>query len=333
MSSVGARRDPVTGLGFIRRWGRLARLIAARQRRGRRIAVAVAAGLIALAGIATVAIGASENAPLYYVAIGASQTLGYQPTGPGVQRPTAQGYTNDLLAVETARWPGLQLVTFACPGIRVDMALSGRTTNAPGSMAAQTASGRCRRSTGSEIGTAAAFIRAHPGQVALVTVDLGFPDVTACLRNQTINSACVTDALGRVSAGLPKVISRLRAAGGSSLNLVGLNYEDPFVGYYVGTSDPNPSFANASIGVIDRLNRTLRVTYAGAGVKLADVSDAFSTGVVTSTHLAGWGTVPLDVQRICTLTWMCVDRNPHPNARGYQKVAAAVAARIAGKGP
>ncbi len=309
------------------RSARPSRLVAA-ARRGRWAVAAIAAGVV-LAGITIAAVDvASGPLPKYYVAIGASQTLGFQPSASDGQQATDQGYTNDLLAIEKARWPELQLVTFACPGIRVDMALVGRTTNRPGSMAAETASGRCRRSTGSEVGTASAFIGSHPGQVVLVTVDLGFPDITVCLKHAAIDSACVTDALARVRSDLPRVVSRLRMAGGSSLRIVGLDYEDPFLGYYVGQSGSDSSFAEASLQVVDRLDRVVSAAYKSAGARLAQVSDAFDTNVIAPSSLRGRGTVPLDVKRICTLTWMCIDRNPHPNAKGYRAIASAVAAAL-----
>jgi lysophospholipase L1-like esterase len=266
----------------------------------------------------------------YYVAIGASQALGYQPKGPGVQRPTSEGYTDDVVGIERARWAGLHLVRFACPGLRVDMALSGRTTNPPGSAAGRTTSGRCRRRSGSEVGTASQFVRSHPGQVVLVTVDLGYPDVASCVSRRAIDPACVAAALTRVRSDLPVVVSRLRAAGGRSLRIVGLDHEDPYLGYFVGASDADPRFAVASARVVGRLNRVVNAAYASVDVPVAEVGAAFTNGAVTPVHLRRWGTVPLEVKRICALTWVCTDRNPHPNARGYRRIAAAVAARVAG---
>ncbi|MGH8988893.1 MAG: hypothetical protein ACRDXC_09910, partial [Acidimicrobiales bacterium] len=193
----------------------------------------------------------SDAAPRYYVAIGASETLGFQGTGPGgATRVTHQGYTDDLVNAERARWPGLQLVLFACPGLRMDVALDGgRPTTLPASLrhvVPSTTTGRCRRTAGSEVEAAAAFIASHRGQVELVTLDLGYPDVAECLLGKAVDAACVTDALGRIRAGLPAVVSRLRTAGGSSLRIVGLSHADPFLAYYLGESVPDPTFSEAT---------------------------------------------------------------------------------------
>lgn len=297
-----------------------------RHRLARRVPVALVTAAIALAVTAAPASGANGSNRHYYVAIGGSETLGYQGSGPaGATRATAQGYTNDLLAMEASRWPGLQLVVFACPGLRVDMALTGHTTRPPGSMAAKTTSGRCASANQSEVGTASAFIRAHPGQVVLVTVDLGYADVAACMTGKTIDQICVTDALARVRSALPTVVSRLRAAGGSSSRIVGLDHEDPYLGFYLSKPSPLAAAAQATAELTDRYNEVADAAYKSARVRIAHVAAAFDTASIIPAHLPGWGTVPLNVERICTLTWMCVAGNIHPNAAGYRTIALAVA--------
>ena len=316
--------------GLTRRRARPPRSRGAARRAACSAAAALSVVAAAIAATAMLAAGAGGASHEYYVAIGASEALGFQGGGPHHStRVTDQGYTNDLLTMEKTRWPGLQLSVFACPGLRVDMALAGRTTNPPGSFAAKTTSGRCHRKSGSEIGAASAFIRSHRGQVVLVTIDLGYPDVAACMKGKSVDALCVTDALARIRSDLPKAVARLRAAGGSSLRIVGLSHEDPFLAYSLGKRDPDPAFAQASAAVTERFSQVVHAAYSSVHVPVARVANAFATGVTSPAHLPRWGTVPLDVQRICSLTWMCAGGNIHPNTDGYREIAAAVAAAIA----
>lgn len=298
-----------------------------------RWAVVLVTAASALAFTAVPASGGTRSTPHYYVAIGGSETLGFQGSGPaGATRATSQGYTNDLLAMEAARWPGLQLEVFACPGVRVDMALTGHTTSPPGSMAAKTTSGRCSSATHSEVGTASAFIRGHRGQVVLVTVDLGYADVTACMTGKTIDPICVTDALARVGSALPMVVSHLRAAGGSPSRIVGLDHEDPYLAFYLSKPSPDSTVAEATAQLTERYNQVADAAYKSVSVRVAHIASAFDTTSVIPTHLPGWGTVPMNVERICSLTWMCAAGNIHPNAAGYRTIALAVANTLASSG-
>jgi lysophospholipase L1-like esterase len=91
-------------------------------------------------------------------------------------------------------------------------------------------------------------------------------------------------------------------------------------------------FAEATLPVFAELNTTLVSAYTGAGATVADVPSAFDTTDQQPTTLAGYGTVPADVARVCTLTWACAGSpfpgNVHPNAAGYQVVAGAVAGAL-----
>lgn len=310
-----------------------ARLQARPRARGTALGL-VAIAVVAVSALAPPVAAGQQPAPVtYYVAIGASETLGFQPNGPGPTTHTTDvGYTNDVITMEQARWPGLQLVRFACPGLRMEMALSGgQPTNVPAALRglpSDTTTGRCHREEGSEVGTAAAFIRAHPGQVVLVTLDLGYPDVATCFAGEKVNATCMNNALTQARSVLPEAVSLLRTAGGSSLRIVGLDHDDPFLADYLGKVHPHTAFAEETAAVTEQFNRVVNTTYASVGVRVAEVGAAFDTGLTIPAKLAGWGTVPLDVEQICNLTWMCSIANIHPNAAGYAKMADAIAATI-----
>lgn len=256
--------------------------------------------------------------PPYYVAIGASESVGFQPTTghPHGQR-TDHGYANDLAAIERQRWPGLRLYALGCPGITVQAALHG--------------GGACHYRAGSQVQQAVDFIRAHRRSTVLGTVDLGFNDLWPCLVRDRVDHHCVADALRRVSRTLPVVLRRLEAAGGRRFEIVGVLHNDPYLGKYL-VGRRGRAFAIASIGAIDALNRTLAAAYAGTGVLSANVPAAFGTGDHRLVDLRGHGRVPADVARMCTMSWMCAPPpagdNIHPNASGYRAIADALAAAL-----
>ena len=273
----------------------------------------------ALAGAAVVvALGAGPAAgaasPPYYLAVGASESLGVQPS-PAVPhgQPTDEGYANDLAAMEQSRWPGLRLVQVGCPGITALQAADG--------------GGRCRYPEGSQLSAAVDFLDSHPGATVLTTVDLGFNDLRSCLGDMTVDEGCVTAALAEIQATLPRILGALRSAGGTAMRIVGLEHADPYLGD-AGDGPAGRSFAETSLGVFDRLNDVLHDAYADAGDLTADVPAAFGV----SGHDAA--DIDAEAARTCSLTWMCgpFGHNVHPDAEGYRLIAGAVSAALAGAG-
>jgi lysophospholipase L1-like esterase len=276
----------------------------------------VTLGVGALTGGGRVA-GADEPGP-YYLAIGGSESVGVQPDAADPRgAPTDEGYADDLTRSEAARWPGLQLVELGCPGETASAALGG--------------GGACHYDAGSQIGEALAFLHAHPGAAVLATVDLGFNDLRPCLAGRTVDEHCVSGALAEVGQTVTTIVDELESAGGPSLDVVGIEKYDPYLGAYTAGPD-GQTFAEATLPVFSELNAILASAYTGAGATVADVPGAFDTADQQPTTLAGYGTVPTDVARVCTLTWACAKspfpHNVHPNAPGYQVVAGAVAATL-----
>lgn len=299
---------------------------------GAAAAAMLGATLVATAVVAAPPAGALRSgvkvvAPAYYVAVGASEAVGFQPV-PGQQHgaPSGRGYAEDLVRLESHRWPGLALIELGCPGINSVAALTGESPSLPGVTSAGGRS-RCVYPQGSEIATAVHLIRARHGRTALVTVDLGFNDVWPCLRHDMVDQACVASGLEHIRTSLPVILSRLRAAGGPHMLIVGLEHSDPYLAEMLRG---HAAFALASEIVIDRMNSLLAALYTAAGALVADVPTTYGTDDKTPVQLPGYGTVPAGVAKVCALTWMCTDEhNLHPNDAGYRAIADAVAAAIA----
>jgi hypothetical protein len=308
------------------RWEQMAQLARRRRVAGLGALLATACLLATIGSVLgatadSAAAGADVPAATYYLALGGSASVGFQPV---IRHPhgwpTHTGYANDLVAAEHARWPDLTLVDLGCPGESTNTFINGGD--------------RCHYGAGSQLQTALSFLSATPGTV-LMTVDLGFNDVEPCLRHQVVDQACVDNAIATTRDQLTEILPMLRAAGGPDLHIIGVGHYDPFLGDALHGA-PGLAFALQTIGVITRLNDTLRSTYAAEGIPMANVADAFEMNSAVPTTGPGIGTppstVPRDVARVCELTWMCTPSpfgpNPHPNDEGYRVISNAIAATI-----
>jgi lysophospholipase L1-like esterase len=190
---------------------------------------------------------------------------------------------------------------------------------------------RCHYTSGSQLAEALAFLHDHRSTV-LMTVDLGFNNVSRCMEHEQIDDPCVTDALRVVHDQLREIVSSLRSAGDHHMHIVGVGHYDPYLGRYPD-SDQARAFASESLPVIARLNETMRSAYAEDGVPMADVSEAFATTDTIPVTIDASKTVPRNVESACSLTWMCVPPplgpNPHPNADGYKVISRAISETLA----
>lgn len=261
--------------------------------------------------------------PVYYLALGDSLSQGVQPaTSPlpagvsaGQSVETDDGYADDLYAHYAPAAGGhLKLVKLGCPGETTTSMLTG--SGSP-----------CTYPQGSQLAAAVAFIRAHPGQTGLITIDIGANNVDDCVVNGAISQACVSAGLAAVRRDLPAILGDLRRAAGDRTVIAGMNLYDPVLaGYLAGSA--GQAVAAASVTVAGQLNQAIAGADKAFGVRTADVQQAFSTADFTgAVPLPRFGTVPLNVARICQWTWMCAASpagpNIHANAAGYQVIAAA----------
>ena len=276
------------------------------------LAVAVLAAVVgAVPGVA--AADAPPTTSGFYLALGASESLGWQPTlvAPNGQR-TAQGYANDLVAFEAARGVHLDLTQLGCPGENTATMISGAD--------------RCYRSTGSQLASAVAFLESHRGEPGIVTLDMGFNNVMSCMRAGMVDAGCVSAHLVVVQTELSYIVTTLRAAAGPNVTFIGLSHYDPFAAATVAHVG-GYGYAHHSDGAIFQLNQVADVVFAENGVRVANVASVFHVTSASGRHARA---TTSRVDSVCDLTWMCqpapLGPNLHPNAAGYAAIAGAIEA-------
>jgi len=258
--------------------------------------------------------GAATTSTNFYLALGASESVGVQPTAvlPRGQR-TDQGYANDLITYEAARGVAMQLTQLGCPGETTMSMMSGVD--------------RCYTNADTQFNEALSFLRSHQGASGIVTIDLGFNDVHHCFHDGVVDQACVQNKINAVSQMLPTILTSLKNVSGPGVTFVGLGHYDPYLAYALN-GPAGQQFAQATVTAIDSLNAALRSVYANAGVAMATVGPAFEIRDLVRVRLTGRGLVPENVANVCALTWMCqappFGPNLHPNAAGYATIATAI---------
>jgi lysophospholipase L1-like esterase len=262
--------------------------------------LAAATLVAALAAVAPAAAGSR-----YYLSLGDSLAQGYQPIG-GPWSPLGfpgynQGYADQLLKLVREPNEQLWVIKLGCGGETTTTMIVGSPWCGSGFPA------------GSQLAEAVAFLRAHRGEVAFVTLDIGGNDVLQP-DGGGVNAA---------AANLPVILTQLREAAGAGVPIMGMNYYNPLFVEWFG----DPASLQARVDALTAFNDLLEGIYAAAGDPVADVERTFES---TDTTLVNG--VPRDVGRLCELTWSCASppHGPdiHPNNAGYGAIAQAFAAAL-----
>ena len=280
------------------------------------VAALVATCLVALPGVAQ-----AGPATTYYVSVGDSYSVGYQP---GLGATT--GYAGYV-----AKKTGLTLANFGCGGATTTSIID--TVGCP-DVLPHTAGAHLYPTT-TQAAAAEAFITAHRGHIGLITVSIGGNDVTACAA-QASPIPCVATAVVSIDANVRTLATGLRAAAGPRVPLIGLTYPDVLLGAYVYPTQPATALrlALASTSVVafkSLINPALAKAYAAAGGVFVDVTSATGayTPLTTTVTVAPYGTIPRAVSQVCTLTWYCAVGNIHATSTGYALIGQLVASRYA----
>jgi lysophospholipase L1-like esterase len=271
--------------------------------------------LVAALAVPTAA-DAAKPERRYYVSLGDSYAIGYQPSVVRKATGTRNGFAYQLPRLAARRGYRFKLVNFGCGG-ETTLSLLERTTRCGGP-----APGGPDYTGRTQIAAAERFLRAHRGKVGLVTVVIGGNDVTRCARAPD-PIPCVGTAVEAIRKNVGAIAARVREAAGRKVRIVGVTYPDVTLGEWVGPN-PDPDLARLSVVAFEQLiNPTLKQAYAAAGGGFVDVTAA--TGAYGSldetTTIAAYGTIPLPVAKVCEYTYYCEFRDIHARTSGYELIA------------
>lgn len=241
----------------------------------------------------------------YYMALGDSITFGYQPNL-NFSSGFADDVFNDLIPANVT-----QEVNYACAG-------ETTTTMIQGGCIARFAHHGFY--TGPQLDAAVAFLKAHPGEVSPVTLEIGANDMLPDLNE----SSCIASPLAAIDLQtmdnnlttviLPRLLVALQTASGHQAgDLVMLNYYNPFA-----------QVCPTSQAFIHTFNDHLAADAAQLHVPITDIYAAFGGDA----HMAEYvckGYLDASGQRH-PYTWMCNAQfhDFHPTSYGYLVMARAV---------
>jgi lysophospholipase L1-like esterase len=269
------------------------------------------------AGAASATTAPPTKVNAYYLDVGASESLGFQPTGIKGHNGerTNTGYANDLISREALDGVALSLDQVGCPGDTVQSVLNNKKSDA------------CYQAPVTQLTKAEAYLQEYKSDPMLVTVDLGFNDVRPCMEANPVNEACVAAAIAAIQVDLPKIMKDLKASAGPNTHFIGIEYADPYLGYYE-SGVTGPAKATETLEGIDQLDTVLTHMYTNAGAPVANVPALFETNDNDPDSIPNVGTLPTNVKEACELTWFCYGApfgpDDHPNDAGYSLIAQAI---------
>ena len=276
--------------------------------------------LAALGALAIVP-AAQAKSTQYYVSLGDSYAVGYQP-GKG---STKDGFVYQVPGLAKKRGYNLKVVNFGCGGATTTSMMQAigcpKDGLGPGAKPFKK----------TQIAAATDVIKANRKKVALITVSISGNDVTKCAQAADAIQ-CVSDAQTAIKDNVGTAAKQLRSAAGSKPVIVGTTYPDVILGGWVNPGGPGAeNLAKLSVVAFQSLiNPSLKASYAEGKGKFVDVTKetgAYGDINVTET-LAPYGSIPKPVADVCRISWYCEKRDIHLNRAGYGIIAKMVAGEL-----
>ena len=155
----------------------------------------------------------------------------------------------------------------------------------------------------SQLTAAESFLSSHPGDVALLTIDIGSNDLQHCVSSTQVNMSCLRVSDLAMEKNLAKIVRPLRSLLSRmdpSARMISMNYYDPFLGLaYSPGGAKGEKLALESLPAIELFNTELAATYRVYGVPTADVAASFRITATLPLSRYGGNLLPSDVVSAC----------------------------------
>ncbi len=228
-----------------------------------------------------------------YLALGDSLAFGFQQAKFEANFPAenpaafATGYVDDFAAMLRSIRPGVETVNFGCPGETTASFLSGPCGYEVAGFPLHDGF------AGDQLAAALAVLRAHPGQVSPITIDLGANDINAC----HFEPSCAAAAIGTVKTNMTTILGALRAAAPSA-EIIVMQYYNPYA-----VADPSTDLSAQA------LNAAIAESASTVRARLADAFTPFNLASAEPATL-------------CALTLFCTPLHDiHASDAGYAVIA------------
>jgi lysophospholipase L1-like esterase len=236
-----------------------------------------------------------------YLALGDSLAFGYSQAKFNSLYPNENpadfetGYVNDFGDILKLFDPGLQIVNDGCPGETTESFIDGPCAYQLEFPLHHPYSGG---PDSSQLSDALAYLRAHPGRVTPITIDIGANDALGLIEGCNKEPACVLAGapatFAKIGGNLALILGDLRAAAPHAQIIV-LGLYNPF-GETLAGGD----------ALTAKLNEVMAGDAASVGARFADPLPVFNPPGA------------LEAPTICLLTNMCTPLvDIHPTDLGY----------------
>ncbi len=188
-------------------------------------------------------------------------------------------------------------------------------------------SDHCYSPPSSQLSVALSFLRANSSRPGIVIIDLGQNLLHQCMWSSAKSDACFASALTDDQVYLPKVAHDIVSAAGPQVDVVGLNFYDPFVARPLVSSSVTWTQERRLHSYFVQANRLVADAYGASHVPVVDLASAFGSDDWSPVTFGGTS-VPSNAFHASQLTWMCYAApfgpDPHPNRAGYIVIADAI---------